>query len=170
MPVETIRCLATRLGQGKLSLVFDLTGDLDRLHLPDGEPIREDGLWRHTCFEAFVRPTGGTGYFEFNFAPNGSWAAYQFSGYRAAMGNADLSQPIVRHVRAGDNFGLAVGIDLGGLTELVPWEDWEIGLSAVVEATERRLSYWALRHPPEGPPDFHHPDCFALTLPAPGGA
>ena len=27
------------------------------------------------------------------------------------------------------------------------------------------MSYWALAHPP-GKPDFHHPDCFALELPA----
>ncbi len=41
-----------------------------------------------------------------------------------------------------------------------------IALSAVIEETDGTKSYWALRHPP-GPPDFHHPDCFALTLEAP---
>jgi len=41
-----------------------------------------------------------------------------------------------------------------------------IGLSAVIEETDGTKSYWALRHPP-GKPDFHHPDCFALTLGAP---
>ncbi len=45
-----------------------------------------------------------------------------------------------------------------------------LGLSAVIEETDGTKSYWALAHPAEGPPDFHHPDCFALTLPAPGGA
>jgi hypothetical protein len=43
--------------------------------------------------------------------------------------------------------------------------DWEVGLSAVIEAADGALSYWALRHP-AGRPDFHHPDCFALDLPA----
>jgi hypothetical protein len=38
-----------------------------------------------------------------------------------------------------------------------------LGLSAVVEATDGGLSYWALRHPP-GKPDFHHIDAFALQL------
>lgn len=38
-----------------------------------------------------------------------------------------------------------------------------IALSAVIEEVDGTKSYWALRHPP-GPPDFHHPDCFALTL------
>jgi hypothetical protein len=41
-----------------------------------------------------------------------------------------------------------------------------IALSAVIEEADGTKSYWALRHPP-GPPDFHHPDCFALNLGAP---
>ncbi len=45
-------------------------------------------------------------------------------------------------------------------------KDWKLALSAVIEETDGTKSYWALRHPP-GAPDFHHPDCFALTLEAP---
>ena len=36
---------------------------------------------------------------------------------------------------------------------------------AVIEENDGRLSYWALRHAP-GKPDFHHPEAFALELPA----
>jgi len=36
-------------------------------------------------------------------------------------------------------------------------------LSAVIEATDGSLSYWALEHPADKP-DFHHPDSFALEL------
>ena len=39
----------------------------------------------------------------------------------------------------------------------------------VIEELDGTKSYWALAHPP-GKPDFHHPDCFALTLAAPGAA
>jgi hypothetical protein len=39
-----------------------------------------------------------------------------------------------------------------------------LALSAVIEETDGRKSYWALAHPP-GTPDFHHPDCFTLELP-----
>ena len=42
-----------------------------------------------------------------------------------------------------------------------------IALSAVIETRDGAKSYWALKHPP-GKPDFHHPDCFALKLPAAG--
>jgi len=38
-----------------------------------------------------------------------------------------------------------------------------LGLSAVIEAADGGLSYWALRHPP-GKPDFHRPEAFALEL------
>jgi hypothetical protein len=41
----------------------------------------------------------------------------------------------------------------------------QINLCAVIEEIDGTKSYWALAHPP-GKPDFHHPDCFALTLPA----
>ena len=47
--------------------------------------------------------------------------------------------------------------------------DWQMGLSAVLEETDGTKSYWALAHPP-GAPDFHHPDCFALDIPAPDAA
>ncbi len=45
-------------------------------------------------------------------------------------------------------------------------EDWTLALSTVIEATDGTKSYWALAHAP-GPPDFHNPDCFTATLPAP---
>ena len=45
----------------------------------------------------------------------------------------------------------------------------KLALSAVIEELDGTKSYWALAHPP-GKPDFHHPDCFALTLEARGRA
>ncbi len=41
-----------------------------------------------------------------------------------------------------------------------------LGLSAVIQEVDGTKSYWALAHAP-GPPDFHNPDCFIATLPAP---
>jgi len=43
---------------------------------------------------------------------------------------------------------------------------WRMGVSAVIEEVDGTKSYWALAHAP-GPPDFHNPDCFIATLPAP---
>ena len=157
--------LATHLADGRLSLVFDLAGDLERVRIPPpGAPARTAGLWRHTCFETFVRPPRGKGYFEFNLAPSGHWAAYGFDAYRGGMSQLDVPTPTIQTQRAGAHFGLAAGLELAALPELVPWDAWQIGLSAVIEDEDGSLSYWALAHPP-GKPDFHHPDCFVLELP-----
>ena len=42
---------------------------------------------------------------------------------------------------------------------------WRLGLAAVIEEANGRISYWALAHPP-GRADFHQTDGFALELPA----
>jgi hypothetical protein len=44
--------------------------------------------------------------------------------------------------------------------------NFEVAISAVIEELDGTKSYWALTHPP-GKPDFHHPTCFAATLPPP---
>lgn len=164
-PVQAIDAQAVRLADGKLSLVFTVSGEIGRLRLPPAEPpLRADGLWRHTCFEAFVRPPRGEGYVEFNLAPSGRWAAYRFDGYRSGMTAVDVAPPIIETHQAGAHFGLVAGIELGRLPEFAPRETWCVGLSAVIEAEDGSLSHWALAHP-AGKPDFHHPDCFVLELP-----
>ena len=45
---------------GALALTFSLTGDVVRLRIPTPQPSRRaDGLWQHTCFEAFIAVEGG---------------------------------------------------------------------------------------------------------------
>lgn len=44
--------------------------------------------------------------------------------------------------------------------------DTKMNLTAVIEEKDGTKSYWALKHP-DGPPDFHNPDCFVARLPAP---
>ncbi len=122
---------------------------------------RTDGLWKHTCFELFVKRLRTEAYCEFNFSPSTAWAAYRFDKYREAM--ADLET-------AAHGITLGLGPYCIELTTKIslpdPIADHQIALSAVIEENDGTKSYWALKHPP-GPPDFHHPDCFALTLPAP---
>ena len=54
-------------------------------------------------------------------------------------------------------------IRLDRLSAVHPRAVLRIGLSAVIEASDRTLSYWALRHPTDKP-DFHNADSFALLL------
>jgi len=154
---------AVRTGAGALRLRYRLEGDLGGVRLPaPTAPERTDELWRATCFEAFV--SGGDGsYLELNFAPSTRWAAYRFERYRTGMQAADAGTPEVE-VRPGpDALELSTFLHLG---DLPPDRPWRLGLSAVIETVDGRISYWALAHAP-GKPDFHHPDSFALDLPPP---
>ncbi|MGH8562518.1 MAG: hypothetical protein ACRES4_11180, partial [Nevskiales bacterium] len=69
--------------------------------------------------------------------------------------------PEIRVQQMPDRFELRVSVSLSELLVL----DGQIrfGLSAVIEAANGSLSYWALKHPAEEP-DFHHPDSFTLSL------
>jgi hypothetical protein len=127
---------------------------------------RADGLWRSTCFEIFLRAPSETGYCEFNFSPSTEWAAYGFSKYREGMRDLAIAAPAIAVTSNDSELALQVEIDLRGVPDLSSDSHWRLGLSAVIEETNGRISYWALRHPP-GKPDFHHPDCFALELPPP---
>lgn len=174
-------------GRGYVFITFRLTGFGDRLVFPSLDPAltgertrrqadfadqvllnsprplvsarsgRTDGLWHSTCLEIFgLLPDGS--YAEFNVAPSGHWAAYQFDGYRSGMVELGGSVEIVDVRRDGDDFEL---------TAWVNWDGWPhvraIGVSAVLETIDGGKAYWALAHPAEKP-DFHHPDSFTLPV------
>jgi hypothetical protein len=161
-----------RRPEGDLALSFRLRGALHRLRLP---PLacakRADGLWQHTCFEAFIAFAGQTNYLEFNFSPSGQWAAYAFSDYRQRDLKADPpGAPSIRVNRGQDSLTLEALLSSDALA--MPGEacTLHLGLSAVIEQAAGQLSYWALRHPggnPAAQPDFHRRATFALELPAP---
>jgi len=127
---------------------------------------RADELWKHTCFEAFVRDPSADAYYEFNFAPSTQWAAYGFTGHRSGMKVVEELSALAMSIASDDkHLELSVSLALDRLTKLPAHGPWRLGVSAVIEETNGRKSYWALAHPP-GKPDFHHSDCFVLTLPA----
>ena len=150
-----------------LVLHYSVTGSISDLRVPPvGAPTRAQELWQHTCFEVFVRTPLSTAYYEFNFAPSMQWAAYRFSAYRREMRVADdVSAPCIEAQSRGQLYQLRASLELGALAALPSDSAWRLGLSAVIEETSGRKSYWALAHPP-GKPDFHHADCFACELPA----
>jgi hypothetical protein len=123
------------------------------------ESARADGLWQTTCFEAFLRGEGEDRYREWNFAPSGEWAAYDFTSHRADMAPADVASP--PYIRMEDNLTWWA---LGATIAVEADRDWRLGLSAVLEEKDGTKSYWALAHPPGGKPDFHARDCFAARL------
>jgi hypothetical protein len=124
-----------------------------------------DLLWQHTCCEIFIASKGMPTYYEFNLSPSGEWAAYAFDGYRSRAGEA-CAEGLAPEVAVRGSAGmleLDAVIRLDRLSKLRSGAPLALALSAVVEDSDRALSYWALRHPP-GKPDFHHPQAFALEL------
>lgn len=140
---------------------FVAVGDPAALRLPAPTgPVQTEGLWHTTCFEMFLALEGDA-YAEYNFSPSCAWAAWHFDHYRTGMHAMTIPPP-----------GIAIAVGAERLIQTVhlaedalPWDrTGRLGISAVIEEASGAVSYWALAHPP-GKPDFHHHDCFALTLP-----
>lgn len=150
---------------GSLALAYSVEGDLARVRMPAPRPPRiAHGLWQRTCFECFVALAGQPGYHEFNFSPSGEWAAYTFSKYREGDALLDEAlKPRISVQRTAAKLELDASIQLERLSAEHAHAKLALALSAVIEDEDGLLSYWALRHP-EGKPDFHHPDSFALAL------
>jgi hypothetical protein len=148
-----------------LILSYALMGKINDIRMPPvAKPKRSHDLWLHTCFEAFVRPASGSGYYEFNFAPSTKWAAYRFDSYRTGRRAVDeISKVQIAAQSAGGRYTLQASLELGRLSGFSPDVVWHLGLSAVIEDAGGAKSYWALRHP-SGKPDFHSADCFAHEL------
>ena len=139
---------------------FGVGGPASRFVIPEAdEPSRKDELWKATCFEAFLRPLAQDRYTEWNFAPSGDWAAYDFTSYRDGMAKAEVGQP--PYIRMEDNL---TWWTLGATIAIPADVNWELGLAAVLEEKDGTKSYWALAHPSDKP-DFHDPGCFAARLP-----
>lgn len=181
-PVRGIRVAVERRGEALLGLQFVIEADPGALRLPApvASPQRRDGLWRHTCLEVFVAPGMPAGaerpYVEFNFAPNGDWAAYAFDGYRRGQRALHPATPVAVACETGPT-----GLRLRAVADASSLFDpsgaagrsddrpvLAVGLSAVVEGADGSLGYWALWHAP-GRPDFHAPGAFALVLAAASG-
>jgi hypothetical protein len=146
----------------RLLLLYSVVGQLDAIVWPPpAEMARADELWKHTCFEAFIREQNQEAYREINLSPSSQWGAYVFDGYRAGMRPDSTFEPsAISAKREASHATLEANID----TRLETRSPWLLGLSAVIEETSGAKSYWALKHPP-GKPDFHHADGFILELP-----
>lgn len=154
---------------GIIGVEYDLYGLLSHLVFPAGhDPVtvdrRSDGLWRHTCFELFVKEVGerNTRYLECNFSPSGDWNVYSFGSYQKEMLQVEgVKNPIITVEKTEKIFSLMAEVDLAGL---VPDASAVmIGVACVVENVAGKLGYWALVHPGDTP-DFHDPRSFILRL------
>lgn len=151
----------------QLQLDYRLQAPPGQLCLPAWQGVRPgEQLWRHTCFELFVRDHASSRYLEFNFSPCGAYACYAFDTYRQASAAVPPAErPDMAVVRLERVFQLKVSLPLTALAALRA--PYAVALSTVVEDCDGALSYWALRHPADKP-DFHHPEAFVLRMDASG--
>ena len=157
--IQSIGVSVERTGS-KLSLHYEVVGDIAQIALPSSdEPRRADGLWEHTCFEAFLGAHDV--YYEFNFSPSRAWAFYRFSSYRTERTSPSIASPPIKSVSTETRYNLYTDISLDAAPlERAP----KLGLTAVIKSLAGDTSYWALAHG-DGPPDFHHASCFIGQIP-----
>jgi hypothetical protein len=162
--VEAIEADVARDRDGALALEWTLCGDTSHVCIPaPATPGRREELWRHTCFELFVRGAGGR-YCEWNFSPSGEWAAYAFAAYRDGMTMLELREaPQIESRVTPSRLELSARVRLPEAFAVSA--SARLALSAVVEDGAGALSYWALAHA-GARPDFHAPEGFVLPLPA----
>ncbi len=147
-----------------LRISFRIEGAIERLQLPGpGSALRMDGLWQHSCFEAFFGTDADDSYHEFSFAPSGDWATYRFAACREGRQSPGMPAPRTEFRRTADSFELIAVIALADLPDLAQARVLRAGLAAVIEDADGRLSYWALAHR-AAQPDFHDPGTFTLRV------
>jgi hypothetical protein len=122
--------------------------------------VRAHELWRSTCFEAFIQSTNPNtaSYLEINVSPRGDWNVYSFDGYRNPHPPRESTDWQLSQFSCGSGRLRAV---LQGPSSA--FTATRVGLTAVIETTDRNISYWALKHPGTQA-DFHDPRSFVAQL------
>lgn len=147
---------------------YELVGDVAAVRFPAPQaPGQADGLWRHTCFEAFLGLHRDPAYHEFNFSPSSQWAHYAFSDQRQRDPHTETPlqafAPVIACRSTDNTFLLQAWVPAAAWPTALPGEPLELGLSAVIETLDGAVSHWALHHP-QPQPDFHHRSAFVAQL------
>jgi hypothetical protein len=147
-----------------MRLVYSVRGPLGRLRFPAPATASAcDGLWAHTCFEAFFSEPAATAYRELNFSPSTHWAHYRFERERVRdEAPPPLAIPEVQFVLAAPDqckLSSRVAIKANQSDQSATW----FAPTAVLELSDGSLSYWAVHHP-KPKPDFHARDGWCVPL------
>ncbi len=161
-PKHSVRASARRILDSDLfTLRYEIEG-ASQVSCPgvSDSPERRDELWKATCFECFSAGSSRS-YCEWNFAPNGDWAAYFFENYRAGMRNIEVERPTIERTSIADRARFQIDLALGqGFAQDIVI----LSLTAVVlEKGDAKPFYWALAHC-AAKPDFHLRESFTLEL------
>jgi hypothetical protein len=147
-----------------LSIQFTLLGAVAGVILaaPSDAPLRKNNLWEETCLEFFLGIKNSPSYWEFNLSPAGHWNIYRFDSYRQGMTeeSAYTELPFITETES-DAFSLSLTLDLD---EIIPiGRVLEVGISAVTQFKDDKITHWALEHP-STKADFHERSSFTIEL------
>ncbi len=124
---------------------------------------RRDGLWKSTCFEAFIGVKNSKAYFEFNASPAGDWAWYTFDDYRKGMRKPELAagaEPkLLESRRTADRFEITWLIPNAALGGISP----DSVAPASVLDHHGDLGYWSTKHA-GSVADFHLRESFIIRI------
>lgn len=118
---------------------------------------RSDGLWNHTCFEAFLNPVDTETYYEFNFSLKPAWNCYYFEAYRQPQPAKSSHDFLLKSIR-WDQSTYQLTVELKNNSK---FKKFNIGLTAVLEEKAGDKHYCALVHA-DAKPDFHLRKSFTL--------
>ena len=145
-PLSAIVVSGSLEASGRLVLEYQLLGNLQQVLLPATAigaahgARRRDQLWRHTCLELFARTADLPGYLEFNFAPNGDWAAYEFDDYRNGQRNLETDHCTVNLQHQSERDLLVrVTLMVPVMASTPRVTSWQLGMAAVIEAHDGKL-------------------------------
>jgi len=143
-----------------LCLNYFVSGDIENIQWPDFDCIQEgNDLWKTTCLECFCLLEDGKSYIELNFSPKGYWHIYYFDDYRQpsqTLKNVVCISDLVIN-KKDDGCRLQVEVHLNGISIK------DIGFTAVIEDSNKEISYWALQHASNNP-DFHKSETFTNSI------
>lgn len=160
-----LRGVVEAIAASEIAVTYDMTGELNNLRWPElAKRMFCQGLWKTTCFELFIGIPNSQRYLEFNFSPSTEWCGLSFQSYRHDPSDIrELAFSRFDITRSENAFSMHVHF---GFPE--PLLDLEkskcsAALTAVVEETDGRLTYWADAHRSEVP-DFHNDQSFERVL------
>jgi len=158
LEVSAISVTMMRLMGGDLLLRYRINNS-SKVVVPRGYAHRsQDDLWRRTCLEFFIYEQNGR-YREFNFAPAGDWAAFQFASYRKLAGDyVPETAPQIDFQRGPQVITATVRLPVRLLDGVK-----SAALCAVIEEEGGHHSLWSLVHCRDEP-DFHDPMSFAIRF------
>jgi len=156
LEVSAISVTMMRLMGGELLLRYRIN-QASKVVVPRGYAHRsQEDLWRRTCLEFFLYDHGGR-YREFNFAPAGDWAAFEFASYRKLIGDyVPEVAPKIDFQRGPQVITATVRLPARLLDGVK-----SASLCAVIEEEGEHQSLWSLAHRRDEP-DFHDPMSFAI--------